>query len=203
MRGDQPERRLASPIVDVGCTCPTLPQTCEGRFSQTPRVRSSPRVRTRPRGGRHRPAASSRPRRRWCPRWQSRWTVRGPETKRVAGGDLDRLQLVADATELESSAAFPGRAMTRPWPRGTGGSTTRRRARRGAPRVGVGLGPHELPAPRLLDPTRRHAVTRAGIPAHENRIACSGMVWPAPIRNPWSSTFPSPMDAPGPTTARL
>src|SRR3970282_2551288 len=69
--------------------------------------------------------------------------------------------------------------------------------------VPLGLGPDELPPPRLFDAPGREAVPAASVLRHEERSASCGIDCPAPIRRPWASSFPPPSMAPGPTTARF
>ena len=135
----------------------------ERAHGATPRPGSgrarSPRGRSGPRAARRRRGAASRPRRSACPRSPSRGgrCPAGSGTRRPAR-DLDRLELAADLAELERRAALLHE------PRlvlhlvvleaeRLAGADEEQLAD-----VGVGLGPDELVAPRLLDAPRRDRV---------------------------------------------
>ena len=199
MRGDQPERRLASPMVIHARIRANLIRVVSrflrrrGAFAPVPVFEPHDVVQVIRRDLDHE---------RVLERGHAVHRAR-PEAERVVRPDLERLELPSYLAELEARTSFLDEPrlvlllVLLQAQRLTGPDEEE------LPRVLVRLGPDELPPPWLLHPARRRSVAAARRLAHENRSDSSGMRCPAPIRSPWSSTFPLPTTDPGPTTARF
>ena len=108
MRGDQPERRLVSPIVIHGCIAASY-QSCVKVSGDVPsRPYRSSRRTTSSRCGVETSMTSV------SSSAVTRCTVRGRKRNALAGDDLDRLELASHLAELERARAPPARARTRP-----------------------------------------------------------------------------------------